>query len=78
MRNSSCSRLEAAGFHPFVANENAAWLGGFGTYSAAGMLRVQVPEAEAADAANFSNPNEVRENQTPSPAQKNNARRNFS
>jgi hypothetical protein len=49
----ACSRLEAANFHPFVANENAAWLGGFGTYSAAGMLRVQVPEAEAADAREF-------------------------
>jgi hypothetical protein len=49
----ACSRLEVANFHPFVANENAAWLGGFGTYSAAGMLRVQVPEAEAADAREF-------------------------
>ena len=49
----ACSRLEAANFHPVVANENAAWLGGFGTYSAAGMLRVQVPEAEAADAREF-------------------------
>ena len=51
----ACSRLEAANFHPFVANENAAWLGGFGTYSTAGMLRVQVPEAEAADAQEFLN-----------------------
>ena len=50
-----CSRLEAANFHPFVANENAAWLSGFGTYSAAGMLHVQVPEAEAADALEFLN-----------------------
>ena len=47
----ACSRLEAAGFHPFVANENASsYLGG---YSAATMLRVQVPEAEAADAQEF-------------------------
>ena len=44
----ACSRLEAAGFHPFVLNENASsYLGG---YSAATMLRVQVPEAEADDA----------------------------
>jgi len=51
----ACSRLEAANFHPFVANENAAALGGFGTYSSAGMLRVQVPEAEAAEAKEFLN-----------------------
>jgi hypothetical protein len=51
-----CSRLEVAEFHPFVANENAAsWLGGFGTYSTAGIVRVQVPEAEAADAKEFLN-----------------------
>jgi hypothetical protein len=49
----ACSRLEAANFHPFVDNENAAWLAGFGTCSTAGMIRVQVPEAEAADAAEF-------------------------
>jgi Putative prokaryotic signal transducing protein len=49
-----CSRLEAADFHPFVANENAAsWLGGFGTFSSAGIVRVQVPEAEAGDAKEF-------------------------
>ena len=49
----ACSRLEAAGFHPFVANENASsYLGG---YSAATMLRIQVPEAEAADAKEFLN-----------------------
>ena len=48
-----CSRLEAANFHPFIANENAAALAGFGTYSSAGMLRVQVPEAEANDAREF-------------------------
>jgi hypothetical protein len=51
-----CSRLEAADFHPFFANENAAsWLGGFGTCSTAGIVRVQVPEAEAADAKEFLN-----------------------
>lgn len=49
----ACSRLEAANFHPFIANENAARLAGFGTYSSAGMLRVQVPDAEADDAREF-------------------------
>ena len=49
----ACSRLEAADFHPFIDNENAAVLAGFGTYSSAGMLRVQVLEAEAADAREF-------------------------
>ena len=45
------SRLEAAGFHPFIANENAsAWLGGT---SSATMLRLEVPEDEAADAKEF-------------------------
>jgi hypothetical protein len=47
------SRLEAAGFHPFIANENvSSWLGG---YSTATMIRVQVPEDEAADAKEFLN-----------------------
>lgn len=46
-----CSRLEAAGFHPFVANENtASWLAG---YSVLANVQVQVPEAEAADAKEF-------------------------
>ena len=49
------SRLEAANFHPVLANENAAIVAGFGTYSSAGMLRVQVPEAEAAEAKEFLN-----------------------
>jgi hypothetical protein len=45
------SRLEAAGFHPFIANENAAnWLGGAST---ATLLRIEVPEAEGADAKEF-------------------------
>jgi hypothetical protein len=45
------SRLDAAGFHPFVANEMAAgWLGGTST---ATLLRIEVPEAEAADAMEF-------------------------
>jgi len=45
------SRLEAADFHPFIANEMAAgWLGGTST---ATMLRIQVPESEADDAKEF-------------------------
>ena len=45
------SRLEAAGFHPFLANENAAgWLGGTST---ATLLRIEVPEDEAGDAKEF-------------------------
>jgi hypothetical protein len=47
------ARLEAAGFHPFIANENAALLAGFGTCSTAGMLRIEVPEDEAADVREF-------------------------
>jgi hypothetical protein len=47
------ARLEAAGFHPFIANENTAlWMG---TAIAIGGIRVQVPEAEAADAKEFLN-----------------------
>ena len=49
----ACSRLEAAGFHPFVANENASSY--FGGYSTATMVRVQVPEAEADDARELLN-----------------------
>jgi hypothetical protein len=46
------SRLEIAGFHPYIANENAsAWLGG--TMSTATMPRIEVPESEAADAKEF-------------------------
>lgn len=45
------SQLEAAGFHPFVANEMAAgWLGG---HSTATLLRIEVPENEAAEAKAF-------------------------
>jgi hypothetical protein len=45
------ARLEAAGFHPYIANENAAgWLGGTST---ATLLRIEVPEAEASDAKEF-------------------------
>ena len=47
-----CSRLEAAGFHPFMGNENAsAWLGG--TMSTASLLRIEVPEDEAVEAKEF-------------------------
>ena len=46
-----CSRLDAAGFHPVIANEMAAgWLGGNST---ATLLRIQVPENEAAEAKEF-------------------------
>ena len=45
------SRLEAAGFHPSIANENAAsWLAGF---SQMANVQVQVPESEAAEAREF-------------------------
>lgn len=45
------ARLEAANFHPFIANEMAAgWLGGTST---ATLLRIEVPENEAADAQEF-------------------------
>jgi hypothetical protein len=46
------SRLEAAGFHPFVADELSA-LSIDGYALAAGGIRVQVPEEEAADAREF-------------------------
>ena len=48
----TCSRLDAAGFHPTLINENAsAWLGG--TMSTATLLQVQVPEDEATEAREF-------------------------
>jgi len=46
------SRLEAAGFHPFVADEAAA-LSMDGYALAAGGIRVQVPESEYAAAREF-------------------------
>ena len=49
------SRLEAAGFHPFVADELSA-LSIEGYSLAAGGIRVQVPETEAAEAREFLNP----------------------
>jgi len=46
------SRLEAAGFHPFVADELSAFsIDGYSL--AVGGIRVQVPESEAADAKEF-------------------------
>jgi len=48
------ARLEAAGFHPFLANELAAgWLGGTST---AALLRIEVPADEAAEAKEFLAP----------------------
>ena len=48
------SRLEAAGFHPFVANETSALsMDGYGL--TVGGILVQVPEAEAVDAREFLN-----------------------
>jgi len=49
------SRLEAADFHPFVADELSA-LSIDGYSLATGGIRVQVPEREAADAREFLNP----------------------
>jgi hypothetical protein len=48
------SRLEAAGFNPFVVGELSA-LTMEGYSLAAGGIRVQVPEAEADDAKEFLN-----------------------
>ena len=48
------SRLEAAGFHPFVANETSALsMDGYGI--TVGGILVKVPENEAADAREFLN-----------------------
>lgn len=49
------SRLEAAEFHPFVADELSA-LSIDGYSLATGGIRVQVPESEAAEAREFLNP----------------------
>ena len=46
------SRLEAAGFNPFIPNENSA-LGTEGYALAVGGIRVQVPEDQYADAKEF-------------------------
>ena len=48
------ARLEAAGFHPFIANEaSALWIG---TAIATGGILIQVPESEAAEVREFLNP----------------------
>ena len=47
-----CSRLEAAGFHPFVSDELAA-LSLDGYAMAAGGIRVQLPDSEFAEARAF-------------------------
>ena len=44
------SRLEIAGFHPHVANETSVTFAG---YSKSTLIRVEVPEAEAAEALEF-------------------------
>ena len=48
------SRLDAANFHPFVADELSA-LSIDGYSLATGGIRVQVPEVEAVDAREFLN-----------------------
>jgi len=47
-----CARLEAAGFHPFVADELAA-LSMDGYALAVGGIRVQLPDTEFAEARTF-------------------------
>ena len=44
------SRLEVANFHPNVANEASVTISGF---SESTLIRVEVPEAEAAEAKEF-------------------------
>jgi hypothetical protein len=46
------SRLEAAGFDPFIPNENSA-LGTEGYAMAVGGIRVQVPEDQVTEAKEF-------------------------
>jgi len=46
------SRLEAADFHPFIPDENAA-LGTEGYALSIGGIRVQVPDTEFSDAREF-------------------------
>jgi hypothetical protein len=47
-----CSRLEAAGFHPFMPDENTAF--NMEGYSLAiGGIRIQVPENEVQNAREF-------------------------
>jgi hypothetical protein len=47
------AQLEAAGFHPFIANEaSSLWIG---TAYATGGILIQVPEDEVSDAREFLN-----------------------
>ena len=50
------SRLEASNFHPTVANEASVTYAG---YSESTLIRVEVPQAEAADAKEFLAAGEV-------------------
>lgn len=47
-----CSRLEAAGFHPFMPDQFSA-VNTDGYTLAIGGIRIQVPENEVADATEF-------------------------
>ena len=47
-----CSRLEAAGFHPFLPDKNTA-RSMEGCSPAVGGIHIHVPETEAADAREF-------------------------
>ena len=58
------SRLEAAGFHAEIAHELAA-LSLDGYAMAAGGIRVQVPEAEAAEADDFLRRSEATPDEPP-------------
>lgn len=53
------SRLELAGFHPFLKNEDATLLT---TSATTGGFKIQVPDEEAADAAKYLE-NEAKENE---------------
>jgi hypothetical protein len=53
----TCSRLDAAQFHPVVKNEISA-LSMDGYALAAGGIQVQVPDSEAAEAREFLNSSE--------------------
>jgi hypothetical protein len=58
------SRLEASGFHPFVAHENSA-LSLDGYAMAAGGILVQVPESEVAEARELISATRNSPNETP-------------
>ena len=54
------SRLELAGFHPHLKDENATML--TATPNTTGGIKIQVPDEEAADAAQYLE-NEAKENE---------------